>query len=216
MPAVTHTAALDAPTEQVWNFVRSFDNWAAFIDGYQDHEVLSDTRSTWSIKGTAGAVTRTVKFDVEITEWIEGDRVEFALIGRSEPLTGNGRFLTRAPAPTAASEQGVATQQARPVAKGRLARLLDRLGRWLHARILQSRQGMPARSDASSADRAAPSGASTELTFDLELVAGGMTGPMINPMMVPMLTPVAENLANRLREAITHQVPATGSVTPDA
>jgi carbon monoxide dehydrogenase subunit G len=122
MPFVTHTASLRAPTDQVWTFVRSFDNWAHFIDGYQAHEVLTETRSTWSIKGTAGSVTRIVTFDVEIIEWVEDDRVEFTLTGTSEPLTGKGEFLTRTtpadPVTTAAPTTVHARDAQSPTRKG--------------------------------------------------------------------------------------------------
>ena len=211
MPAVSHTATLQAPLEQVWTFVRSFDNWARYIDGYQNHEVVDDTHSTWSIKGTAGSVTRTVTFDVEITEWDEGDHVAFTLAGRSEPLTGTGRFLTRATGARSAPAQSAAPP-ALERRKGPLARFLDRLGRWLHRRTLQRDTDVapngpaPAGSGGSGAPGTGPS---TDLTFDIDVTAGGMMAPMINPMMVPMLTPVAENLANRLIDAIAQRISDT-------
>ena len=207
MPAVSHTATLQAPPEQVWTFVRSFDNWASFIDGYQKHEVIDDTHSTWSIKGTAGSVTRTVTFDVEITEWHEGDHVTFTLTGRSEPLTGTGRFLTQDVKAPSGPADPISPALAREKRQGPLARLLDRLGRWLHRRTLQRDAAAPAAAAPATAPPsfAAPGeGGGTDLTFDLDLTAGGMMAPMINPMMVPMLTPVAENLANRLSAAIQH------------
>jgi hypothetical protein len=50
----------------------------------------------------------------------------------------------------------------------------------------------------------------TDLTFNLDLAAGGMMAPMINSMMVPMLTPVAENLATELIHAIEQRRTTTG------
>ncbi len=42
----------------------------------------------------------------------------------------------------------------------------------------------------------------TELTFILEINAGGMIGPVVNVLMKPMLKPVAAEMANKIKDAI--------------
>ena len=42
----------------------------------------------------------------------------------------------------------------------------------------------------------------TELTFVLEINAGGMIGPVVNVLMKPMLRPVAKEMATKIKDAI--------------
>ncbi len=42
----------------------------------------------------------------------------------------------------------------------------------------------------------------TELTFILEINAGGMIGPVVNVLMTPMLKPVAAEMADKIKNAI--------------
>ena len=66
------------------------NNWAPFAQGYQEHEVINDRESVWTVKGEVGPISRLTKFHVKITEWIEGEGVEFTLEGLNEPITGGG------------------------------------------------------------------------------------------------------------------------------
>ncbi len=90
MPQVNYTAMIDIARPEVWDFVRDMNNWAPFAQGYQEHEVLNDRESVWTVKGEVGPITRSTKFHVKITEWIEGEGVEFTLDGINEPITGGG------------------------------------------------------------------------------------------------------------------------------
>jgi len=90
MPSVDYTAAISVARPIVWDFVRDMNNWAPFARGYQAHEVVSDRESIWTVKGDVGPISRVTKFQINITEWIEGERVAFVLKGLNEPITGEG------------------------------------------------------------------------------------------------------------------------------
>ncbi len=90
MPAVTYTTTIDVTRGDVWRFVRDMNNWAPFTKGYQSHEVINDQESIWTVKGDLGFISRTTKFHVRITEWIEGERVAFTVEGLNEPIKGEG------------------------------------------------------------------------------------------------------------------------------
>ncbi|HEY4553607.1 MAG TPA: SRPBCC family protein [Bacillaceae bacterium] len=96
MPSGTYTKELDLSIERVWNFVKDMDNWAPLVPGYMEHEILSDTQSTWTFKGDIGIMKKTVKLQVDITEWKEPSLVTFDLTGLNENFSGNGYFKAEA------------------------------------------------------------------------------------------------------------------------
>jgi carbon monoxide dehydrogenase subunit G len=90
MPKVDYTATIEVPRATVWDFVKDMNNWAPLAKGYQEHEVVNETESLWTIKGDIGPISRVTKFHVTITEWLEGEGVGFALKGLNESITGEG------------------------------------------------------------------------------------------------------------------------------
>jgi carbon monoxide dehydrogenase subunit G len=90
MPRVDYTATIEVPRATVWDFVKDMNNWAPLAKGYQDHEVVNDKESLWTIKGDIGPISRITKFHVTITEWLEGEGVGFALKGLNESISGEG------------------------------------------------------------------------------------------------------------------------------
>lgn len=90
MPTVTYTTTIDVPRADVWEFVRDMNNWAPFAKGYQSHEIINEQESIWTIKGELGPISRTTKFHIVITEWVEGERVGFTFEGLNEPISGAG------------------------------------------------------------------------------------------------------------------------------
>jgi carbon monoxide dehydrogenase subunit G len=90
VPIVDYTAVIDVPRATVWDFVKDIDNWAPLAKGYQSHETVSDTESIWTVKGDIGPISRVTKFEVHITDWVEGDKVGFTLKGLNEAITGEG------------------------------------------------------------------------------------------------------------------------------
>ncbi|WP_432361546.1 CoxG family protein [Sporosarcina sp. UB5] len=96
MPSGTHTAKLDIPIEKVWDFVSDMNRWAPLVPGYIEHEILSDKQSTWTFKGDIGIMQKTVKLQIDITEWKEPSLVTFDLTGLNENFAGNGYFKAEA------------------------------------------------------------------------------------------------------------------------
>ncbi|MFC5602669.1 CoxG family protein [Sporosarcina koreensis] len=92
MPSGTHTTELDIPIEKVWDFVSDMNRWAPLVPGYIEHEILSDKQSTWTFKGDIGIMQKTVKLQIDITEWREPTLVTFDLKGLNENFVGNGYF----------------------------------------------------------------------------------------------------------------------------
>ena len=90
MPKVDYTAMIDVPRATVWEFVTDINNWAPLAKGYQEHQVVNDRESLWTVKGDIGPISRVTKFQVQITDWVEGDRVAFTLKGLNESVAGEG------------------------------------------------------------------------------------------------------------------------------
>ena len=93
MAQVEYSATIEVPRPTVWEFVRDMNNWAPFATGYQEHEVINDRESVWTVKGEVGPISRVTKFKVVITEWVEQEKVAFTLEGINEPITGGGAIL---------------------------------------------------------------------------------------------------------------------------
>src|SRR5699024_4551442 len=92
MPAGTHTVELDVGIEQIWEFVSDMDKWAPLVPGYIEHEIINENQSTWTFKGDIGIMQKTVKLQIDITEWREPTLVTFDLTGLNENFAGNGYF----------------------------------------------------------------------------------------------------------------------------
>jgi len=90
MEKVEYMTTVDIPLDVMWDFLKNFDNWAPMIKGYENHEKIDEKKSVWMIRGKFGAFSRLTKFDNNITEWIERERVAFELTGVNEPVTGYG------------------------------------------------------------------------------------------------------------------------------
>jgi carbon monoxide dehydrogenase subunit G len=90
VPKVDYTASIEVPRPVVWDFVKDMNNWAPFAKGYQEHEVVNDRESFWTVKGDIGPLSRVTKFHVTITEWNDGEGVAFTLKWLNEPITGEG------------------------------------------------------------------------------------------------------------------------------
>jgi len=104
MPKVDYTATIERPRAVVWEFVKDMNNWAPLAKGYQEHEVVNDRESLWTIKGDIGPISRVTKFHVTITEWLEGEGVGFALKGLNESITGEGAIRLNEAAGGASTE----------------------------------------------------------------------------------------------------------------
>lgn len=96
MPGGTYEVELNLPIGEIWGFVSDMDKWAPLVPGYIEHKILGEMQSTWTFKGDLGIMKKTVKLQVDITEWTEPTTVKFNLTGLSEKFTGNGYFQAEA------------------------------------------------------------------------------------------------------------------------
>ncbi|SEA60360.1 CoxG family protein [Paenibacillus sp. 276b] len=92
MPNGSHQIQLEISIHTIWDFVRDMNKWAPLVPGYIEHEILNQHQSTWSFKGDLGFVKKTVKLQIDITQWQEPTRVSFDLTGLSDNFSGNGYF----------------------------------------------------------------------------------------------------------------------------
>ena len=185
MPEVRYTTVLGAALEPVWEYVRVMGNWAPFVTGYQSHEEQSDTESVWTVRGDVGMLSREVRLQVQISEWLDGERVCFQIKGQNEAVHGRGQFEIRD-----LSKEGVIAT----VPKKRFFLFL-----WLDsvfAFFYRRKHGGVSRTSPSAGQQGR-----TELSFTLEMVAEGPMGPMVNVMIGPLLRPAAKDLADRIAAA---------------
>lgn len=92
MPNGTYQRELQVPIERVWDFVSDMNNWAPLVPGYIEHNIINENQSTWTFKGDIGIMQKTVKLQIDITEWKEPSLVTFDLVGLNENFGGNGYF----------------------------------------------------------------------------------------------------------------------------
>jgi carbon monoxide dehydrogenase subunit G len=182
MPEVEYATTMSLPRSLVWQFVKDMNNWAVFLTGYQKHEILDETDSVWTLKGDVGILSRVVKLQAHITEWVDQERVAFTLTGLNEKVDGGGVLvmddvrIDAAPSP-------------KPTRRWFGRRLLD----WFFRMMFRRVHGEGPKRLAAPA-----SAAQARLTFTLRMDAGGPTGPLVNAMLGPALMPAAEDLANKI------------------
>ncbi len=187
MAEVEYATTARLPVAAIWDFVRDMDNWATYLTGYQSHEKQDDDESVWVLKGDVGHLSRTLRFQVRVTEWAGPERVTFVLKGLNEPMEGGGEFRMEAwEDPEAASAAA-----SRPPRAGFLQRALQAVVR-LFFRLFRGRVDRAADADAG------PGAGMARLCFRLELRPGGPMGPMVNAMIKPAMAVAAEDLANRI------------------
>ena len=196
MAEVEFTTTAKLPVQTIWTFVSEMDNWAPLLTGYQTHEKQNDNDSVWTLKGDLGSLTRTVKFQVNVTEWAGPERVTFELKALNEAIEGAGEFVMErydeASAEPSSSAQvvaaSVAASQSEPGFFGRLLAALLRF-------FFRQKYGEAARGQHADAG---PGEGMARLTFKLRLDPGGPMAPMVNAMIKPAMLIAAEDLANKI------------------
>lgn len=188
MAEADYTTTARIPREAIWDFVKEIDNFAPFFMGYQEHHQESETESIWVLKGDLGAMTRMLKFKVNITEWNGPDIVRFELVGINEAMTGEGTFEMK----PFENEGDVAAANATPAAaKGPIARFFAAIFRF----FFQLVRGKPERAEGADAG---PAAGTTRIQFRLRVDPGGPMAPMINAMIKPLMPSFAEDFAGKL------------------
>jgi len=184
MPEVEYTTTMRLPRTAIWDFVKDMNNWAPFLTGYQKHEILDETDSVWTLKGDVGILSRVVRLQAHITEWVEPGRVSFTLTGLNEKVDGGGVLVMEE-----------VTGDAPPPPPPRRAWFGRRFLDWLFRSLFRRMHGEGPKRLAAPATAG---GVESRLTFTLQMDAGGPTGPLVNAMLGPALMPAAEDLANKI------------------
>lgn len=92
MPEVQYSTQMNLDPDVIWDFIKDMNNWAPFLTGYQQHEIINDTDSVWTLKGDVGVLARIVKLKAHVTEWNGPDKVAFTLEGLNESVDGGGEL----------------------------------------------------------------------------------------------------------------------------
>ncbi|MDT4892361.1 MAG: hypothetical protein QOE97_1396 [Pseudonocardiales bacterium] len=208
MPEVEYATTVAAPVERVWDYVEDLNQWCHLMIGYQSLEIIDDRRSIWTLRGDVGILTREVRIQVDITEWIPRDRVMFVVTGISERLEGGGAFLmaregdlagespgAHVPATLPARRNGIVRRMRFAIVRAMLRRLGRKAAKAHAARVEAAPPPSPARVAASSTE-------SSRLTFQLRVSPLGPMAPMLDLLMSPMLEPAAQDLADGIRAAV--------------
>jgi len=183
-----YTTTARIPREVIWDFVKDLDNFAPFFMGYQEHHQETETESIWVLKGDLGAMTRMLKFKVNITEWNGPDIVRFEITGINEAMTGVGTFELK----PFEDESDVAAADVAPAAtKGPIARFFEAIFRF----FFQLVRGKPERAEGADTG---PAAGTTRIEFRLRVDPGGPMAPMINAMIKPLMPSFAEDFAGKL------------------
>lgn len=183
MAEVEYTTSARLPVDVIWDFVQEIDNWAPMLTGYQSHVKENADDSVWVLKGDLGAMTRTLKLRVHVSEWAGPERVVFQLEGLNEQMTGDGTFLM-----ARYEDADAAPVQPR-------YNFFQRIGLAITRFFFRLFRGKAER--AATAD-AGPGEGMARLTFRLSMTPGGPMGPMVNAMIKPAMVVAAEDLANRI------------------
>jgi hypothetical protein len=184
MPEVEYSTTMRLPRAVIWDFVKDMNNWAPFLTGYQKHEILDETDSVWTLKGDVGILSRVVRLQAHITEWVEPGRVAFTLTGLNEKVDGGGVLV-----------MDEVTGDTPPPPAPRRAWFGRRFLDWLFRSLFRRMNGEAPKRLAAPA---ASGGVESRLTFTLTMEAGGPTGPLVNAMLGPAMAPAAEDLANKI------------------
>ncbi|RLL46776.1 SRPBCC family protein [Oceanobacillus piezotolerans] len=94
-----HVVEIELPINQIWRFVSEMDNWAPLIPGYESHQKINIKKSIWKLHGDIGIMQKTVIVHIDITEWIEPDKISFTLATASKTCVGSGYFQAKAIGP---------------------------------------------------------------------------------------------------------------------
>ncbi|HUH77836.1 MAG TPA: SRPBCC family protein, partial [Devosia sp.] len=71
------TVTVNCGINATWDYASNFERWASIMPGYQTCEIEDEDNSRWILKVGVGAMVRTVKVKVHVSEWAGPERVDF-------------------------------------------------------------------------------------------------------------------------------------------
>lgn len=88
-----HALTIDAPIEQVWDYVQDIRRWANLMPGLRECTVIDANDSRWLLKVGVGGLVRTVNVLVHIDDWAGPERVNFTYQCEGDPVEGGGTYI---------------------------------------------------------------------------------------------------------------------------
>ncbi|MDN4495633.1 CoxG family protein [Ureibacillus aquaedulcis] len=95
MATGTHTVEIPTDVQAVWDYVSDLEKWAITVPAYKEHEIINEKQSIWTFEGNVKGIKKTIKAQVDITEWNEPSNIKFELKGLSDNFTGSGNFTAQ-------------------------------------------------------------------------------------------------------------------------
>lgn len=92
MAIASHSVVISAPVENVWKYVSQIENWATMVPAYKEYEQIDEQKSIWTFEGNFKGFKKTVKMELNITEFDEPSNIRFELKGLTDNFTGSGKF----------------------------------------------------------------------------------------------------------------------------
>ncbi len=93
MAIASHSVNISASVENVWEYVSQIENWATLVPAYKEHEQIDEKESQFGhLKGISKGLKKTVKMELDITEFHAPSTIRFELKGLTENFTGSGQF----------------------------------------------------------------------------------------------------------------------------
>ncbi|WP_313894520.1 SRPBCC family protein [Psychrobacillus sp.] len=92
MAIASHSVSISTSVENVWEYVSQIENWATMVPAYKEHEQIDEQMSVWTFEGNFKGLKKTVKMELNITEFHEPSMIRFELKGVTDNFTGSGEF----------------------------------------------------------------------------------------------------------------------------
>jgi len=92
MAIASHSVIIPTPVENVWEYVSQLENWATMVPAYKEHEKIDEQKSVWTFEGNFKGFKKTVKMELNVTEFQEPSIIRFEIKGLTDNFTGSGKF----------------------------------------------------------------------------------------------------------------------------
>lgn len=92
MAITSHSVIIPTSVEKVWEYVSRIENWAVMVPAYKEHEQIDEQKSVWTFEGNIKGFKKTVKMELNVTEFHEPSTIRFELEGLTDNFTGSGKF----------------------------------------------------------------------------------------------------------------------------
>ena len=92
MAIASHSLVIPASGENVWEYVSQIENWATMVPAYKEHEQIDEQQSVWTFEGNFKGFKKTVKMELNITEFHGPSIIRFEIKGLTDNFTGSGKF----------------------------------------------------------------------------------------------------------------------------